>query len=375
MSKIRFLGLDVHADTIAASVAEPDGEVRPLGIIPNRLESVRKLVTKLGPMNQMRACYEAGPTGYVLYWQLTALGVCCEVVAPSLVPVKAGDRVKTDRRDAAKLARSYRAGDLTPVWVPDAAHEALRDLVRAREDAKQDQLRARHRLSKFLLRHGRRPPENVKKSWTQKYLTWIKEQVHLDQPALEATLLDYIREVDHMAERIQRLEKSIDEAIEKAPPEMRAVIEALQALRGVAKITAVSVVAEVGSLSRFDKARQLMGYSGLVSSEFSSGNRIRRGHITKTGNAHLRRVIMEAAWAYQHRPWVGGALLKRQQGLEPEIKEIAWKAQWRLHTRYQKLSARGKNKNQIVTAVGRELLGFIWAIAVRTEARVSTRAA
>jgi transposase len=375
MSKIRFLGLDVHADTIAASVAEPDGEIRPLGVIPNRLESVRKMVAKLGPANQLKACYEAGPTGYVLYWQLTALGVTCEVVAPSLVPIKAGDKVKTDRRDAAKLARSYRAGDLTAVWVPDAAHEALRDLVRAREDAKQDQHRARHRLSKFLLRHGRRPPQDVKKSWTLKYLTWIKEQVHFDQPALEATLSDYVHEVDHMAERIERLEKAIDIAIEKAPAEMRAVIEALQALRGVAKITAVSIVAEVGSLSRFEKPRQLMGYSGLVSSEFSSGNRIQRGHITKTGNAHLRRVIMEAAWAYQHRPWVGGALLKRQQGLEPDIKEIAWKAQWRLHTRYQKLSARGKNKNQIVTAVGRELLGFIWAIAVRTEARCTARAA
>jgi len=375
MSKIRFLGLDVHADTIAASVAEPDGEVRPLGIIPNRLESVRKMVAKLGPANQLKACYEAGPTGYVLYWQLTALGVPCEVVAPSLVPVKAGDKVKTDRRDATKLARSYRSGDLTAVWVPDAAHEALRDLVRAREDAKQDQHRARHRLRKFLLRHGRRPPEDVKKSWTQKYLTWIKEQVHFDQPALEATLLDYVHEVDHMAERIERLEKAIDVAIEKAPAEMRAVIEALQALRGVAKITAVSIVAEVGSLSRFEKPRQLMGYSGLVSSEFSSGNRIRRGGITKTGNAHLRRVLVEAAWAYQHRPWVGGALLKRQQGLDPAIKEIAWKAQWRLHTRYKKLSARGKNKNQIVTAVGRELLGFIWAIAVRTEARGTARAA
>jgi transposase len=375
MSKIRFIGLDVHADTIAASVAEPDGEVRPLGIIPNRLESVRKMVAKLGPVNQLKACYEAGPTGYVLYWQLTGLGVPCEVVAPSLVPVKAGDRVKTDRRDATKLARSFRAGDLTPVWVPDAAHEALRDLVRAREDAKQDQHRARHRLSKFLLRHGRRPPEDVKKNWTQKYLTWIKEQVHFDQPALEATLLDYVREVDHMAERIERLEKSIDEAIQKAPPEMRTVIEALQALRGVAKITAVSIVAEVGSLSRFEKPRQLMGYSGLVPSEFSSGNRIQRGGITKTGNAHLRRVIVEAAWAYQHRPWVGGVLLKRQQGLDPEIKEIAWKAQWRLHTRYKKLSARGKNKNQIVTAVGRELLGFIWAIAARTEARGKARAA
>jgi len=375
MSKVRFIGLDVHADTIAASVAEPDGEVRPLGIIPNRLESVRKMVAKLGPVNQLKACYEAGPTGYVLYWQLTALGVPCQVVAPSLVPVKAGDRVKTDRRDAAKLARSYRAGDLTPVWVPDAAHEALRDLVRAREDAKQDQQRARQRLGKFLLRHGLCPPDTVKKSWTQKYLTWIKEQVHFEQPALEATLLDYVHEVDHMAERIERLEKSIDEAIEKAPQEMRAVIAALQALRGVAKITAVSIVAEVGSLSRFEKPRQLMGYSGLVSSEFSSGNRIQRGGITKTGNAHLRRVIVEAAWAYQRRPWVGGALLKRQQGLDQEIKDLAWKAQWRLHHRYNKLAARGKNKNQIVTAIGRELLGFIWAIGVRTEARASTRVA
>jgi transposase len=261
------------------------------------------------------------------------------------------------------------------VWVPDAAHEALRDLVRAREDAKQDQLRARHRLSKFLLRHGQCPPEDVKKSWTQKYMTWIQEKVHFDQPALEATLLDYVHEVDHEAERIERLEKSIDVAIEKAPAQIRSVIEALQALRGVAKITAVSVVAEVGTLSRFEKPRQLMGYSGLVSSEFSSGNRIQRGHITKTGNAHLRRVIMEAAWAYQRRPWVGGALLKRQQGLDQEVKDIAWKAQWRLHHRYSKLEARGKNKNQIVTAVGRELLGFIWAIAVRTESRASARVA
>ncbi len=279
------------------------------------------------------------------------------------------------RRDAAKLARSYRAGDLTPVWVPDAEHEALRDLVRTREDARQDQLRAQHGLNKFLRRHDRRPPEAVKKSWTLKYMTWIKEQVHFDQPALEATLLDYVHEVDHMAARIQRLEKSIDVAIEKAPPEIRAVIEALQALRGVAKIPAVSIVAEVGKLSRFEKPRQLMGYSGLVSSEFSSGNRIQRGGITKIGNAHLRRVIMEAAWAYQRRPWVGGALRKRQQGLDQEIKDLAWKAQWRLHHRYSKLTARGKNKNQTVTAVGRELRGFIWAIGVRVEGRAAARAA
>ena len=375
MSKIRFIGLDVHADTVAVAVAEPDGEVRSLGVIPNRLETIRKTVAKLGPVENLKACYEAGPTGYVLYWQLTALKVACEVIAPSLVPVKAGDRVKTDRRDAAKLARSYRAGDLTPVWVPDADHEALRDLVRTREDARQDQLRARHRLNKFLLRHDRRPPAEIKKSWTLKYMTWIKEKVHFDLPALEATLLDYVHEVDHMAERIQRLEKSLDVAIEKAPAEMRAVIAALQALRGVAKIGAVSIVAELGSLSRFPKPTKLMGYSGLVSSEFTTGNRVQRGPITKTGNAHLRRIITEAAWAYQRRPWVGGALLKRQQGLDQEIKDIAWKAQWRLYHRYSKLTAHGKNKNQAVTAVGRELLGFIWAIGVRTEARAAGRAA
>ena len=215
MKKIRFVGLDVHAETIAVAVAEPDGEVRSLGTIPNREESVRKLVKKLGPPDQLRACYEAGPTGYVLYWQLTALGVQCDVVAPTLVPVKAGDRVKTDRRDALKLARSHRSGDLTAVWVPDEAHEALRDLVRAREAAKQDQLRARHRLSKFLLRHGKRFPE-AGKAWTLKYMAWVR-QVHFTQAAQEYTMLDYLHEVEHMNERVLRLEQAIEEAVKLAP--------------------------------------------------------------------------------------------------------------------------------------------------------------
>src|SRR5271169_2081172 len=231
--KVRFLGLDVHAETIAVAMAEPDGEVRSLGVIANRAESIRKLMGKLGPVKELRACYEAGPTGYVLYWQLTALGVECEVIAPSLVPTKAGDRVKTDRRDAERLARCQRAGELTAVWVPDAAHEALRDLVRAREAAKKDQLKARHRLGKFLLRHGRRP-EGIK-AWTKKYLEWIQTHVHFDQPALEVTLADYVEEVDHVAARILKLEKAIDEAVEQAPPEIGAVIAALQALRGVAQ--------------------------------------------------------------------------------------------------------------------------------------------
>jgi transposase len=366
MSNVRFIGLDVHAETIAVAEAEPDGEVRSVGVIPNRPESIRKLVKKLGPPEQLRLCYEAGPTGYVLYWQLTALGVKCEVVAPTLVPVKPGDRVKTDRRDALKLARSYRAGDLTAVWVPDAAHEALRDLVRAREAAKKDQLRARHRLGKFLLRQGRRPTTKMN-AWTQTHLAWVKT-VHFEHAAQEATLLDYLHEVEHMADRLARLEHAIDDAVKLAPERMRVVIEALQALRGIAQVSAVTIVTELGELSRFAKPRQLMGYSGAVASEDSTGGRTRRGGITKTGNAHLRRVVIEAAWAYRYRPAVRAALRKRQAAVSPEVKAIAWKAQHRLHARYAWLTAKGKCKQEVVTAVGRELLGFIWAIGVHTEA-------
>jgi transposase len=333
------------------------------------------MIGKLGAVKDLRVCYEAGPTGYALYWQLTQMGVACEVIAPSLIPTKAGDRVKTNRRDANKLARCYRAGELTPVWVPDAAHEALRDLMRAREAAKKDQLKARHRLGKFLLRHGRRP-EGLK-AWTKQYLESIKTHVHFDQPAQEVTLADYLEEVDHAASRIVRLEKAIDEAVRQAPPEIRAVIQALQALRGVAQVTAATVVSEVGSFSRFPSPPSLMGYSGLVASEHSSGNRVQRGSITKTGNAHLRRVVVEAAWAYQHRPNVTGFLLRRQKSLalSEEVKQIAWKAQQRLHKRYKTMQARGKNKNQIVTAIGRELLGFLWAIAVKVEQQVAPKAA
>ena len=375
MKKVRVLGLDVHADTIAVAIAEPgEGEVRSLGIIPNREESVRKLIKKLGPPEQLKACYEAGPTGYVLYWQLTGLGVKCDVVAPTLVPVKAGDRVKTDRRDATKLARSHRSGDLTPVWVPDEPHEALRDLVRAREAGKQDQLRARHRLSKFLLRSGRRPAVGVK-AWTKKYMEWVRKEVRFAQPAQEYTRLDYLHEVEHANERVRRLEEAIAEAVKVAPAPMQEVVQALQALRGIAQISAVTIVSEVGQISRFDRARQLMAYSGTVASEDSSGGRVRRGAITKTGNAHLRRVVIEAAWAYRHRPAIGETLRKRQQGVSEEVKEIAWKAQHRLHKRYHRLAAAGKSQPTTVTAVGRELLGFIWAIGVHAEKSNSYRAA
>jgi transposase len=359
------LGLDVHAETIAVAIAEPDGEVRSLGTIANRAESIRKLVKKLGPVERLKACYEAGPTGYVLYWQLAELGVLCEVIAPTLMPVKAGDRVKTDRRDAERLARSYRSGDLTPVWVPDEGSESLRDLVRAREAAKQDQMRARHRLSKFLLRTGQRPAPGVK-PWTLSYMTWVKK-IHYMQAARESTLLDYLHEVEHMAERVIRREQAITEAVNLASPQMQQVVRGLQAMRGIAQISAVTIVAELGELSRFASARQLMGYSGAVPSENSSGKRTRRGSITKTGNAHLRRIAVEAAWSYRLRPCLGPALRKRQEGVSEQIKEIAWKAQHRLHKRYMRLLAAGKDQRKTVIAVGRELLGFIWAIGVKAE--------
>ena len=277
------------------------------------------------------------------------------MIAPTLVPMKAGDRVKTDRRDAERLARSYRSGDLTAVWVPDAGSEALRDLVRAR-----------HRLSKFLLRMGQRPAPGVK-AWTRSYMTWVRH-LRFTQVAQESTRSDYLHEVEHMGERVVRLEKAIAEAVKVASPEIQEVIQGLQALRGIAQISAVTIAAELGNISRFEGARQLMGYSGAVPSENSSGKRKQQGSITKAGNAHLRRIVVEAAWSYRLRPGVGPALRKRQEGVPEEIKEIAWKAQHRLHKRYMQLSAAGKDQRKIITAVGRELLGFVWAIGTKAEA-------
>jgi len=361
----RYVGMDVHAETIAVAVVEGRKVARSLGTIPNRPEAVRRLVGKLGDPSTLRVCYEAGPTGYVLYWQLTKLGVQCDVVAPSLVPSKSGERIKTDRRDAEKLARAHRSGDLTSVWVPDAAHEALRDLVRAREAAKKDELRAKHRLSKYLLRYGARPAEGCR-PWTQAWWQWVRG-FEFDYAAQNVTLLDYVMEVDHEKQRIARLEAAIDVAVEDAPPHMKAVIDALQALRGVAKITAITVATEVGTFTRFERATQVMGYTGIVPSEHSSGARDRRGAITKTGNSHLRRVLVEAAHHYRHRPRIN----QRQKGLEktlsPQVLDIAWRAQERLHRRHWKLTNKSKPAGKVITAVARELVGFIWAIGVQAE--------
>ena len=275
--KLRFLGMDVHAETIAVAVAEPDGEVRSLGTIANREDSIRKFIKKLGSPEQLRACYEAGATGFVLYWQLAQLDVECTVVAPTLVPKKPGDRVKTDRRDALKLARSHRSGDLTAVWVPDEASEALRDLVRQREAAKQDQLRARHRLTKFLLRSGQRAPLGVK-AWTVRYMQWLA-QVRYTQPAQEVTRLDCMNEVEHMSARVKRLEEAILEVVKQAPQAIQELIRGLQALRGIAHISAVTIASELGNVSsRFESARKLMGYSGAFPSETPVATPSKGGH-------------------------------------------------------------------------------------------------
>lgn len=364
-STMRYVGMDVHAETISAAVAEPDGSVRELGTIPNRAEAIRKLVTKLRGSGDLRICYEAGPTGYALYWQLTALGVPCEVIAPSLIPTKAGDRVKTDRRDATKLAHCYRAGDLTPVFVPDGATEALRDLVRAREVAKQDQLRARHRVSKFLLRHGRQRPEGMR-PWTGRHASWLAEQ-RFDLPSLQAAYDEYRAALTLVADRVDRLERAILDAVRSLTPTQQALVAALATLRGVGHVTAATVVSEITTFRRFPTPRQLMGYAGLVPREHSSGSSRWRGAITKTGNAHLRRVLVEAAWGYRHRPSTTTVLRQRQQGQPAPVLAIAHAAQTRLCARYRRLAARGKPPLFIATTIGRELLGFLWAIGQEIE--------
>jgi len=371
MKKIaRFVGLDVHAETIVVSVAEREGEPSQPWRIPNTPESVRKLVKQLGKPDTLKACYEAGPTGFVLYWQLAHLGVECLVAAPTLIPKKPGDKVKTDGRDAMNLARLLRSGDLTAAWVPSPEDEALRDLVRARAAAKKDEVRAKHRLEKFLLRRGVRAPKAYR-GWIRR-LEWAKT-LRMDHPAQEVVRLDHINEVDHARSRLEHLERAIDDAIAAAPLKTRKLVEALQALRGIARTTAASVVAEVGSFERFEHPKQLMGYVGIVSSEETTGSRVRRGPITRTGNAHLRHVTVEAAWSYRFPPNISPALRKRQVGLPQETCEIGLKAQRRLHKRYKHLVMAGKSTQEAATAVGRELLGFIWDVGRKTEAMLKSQ--
>ena len=355
----KYVGLDVHKATIAVVVAEEGrGEVRSYGTIRNTPEAVAKLVKRLGPAERLVCCYEAGPCGYGLQRQLTGLGAACTVVAPSLIPTRPGDRVKTDRRDAEKLARLLRAGELTSVWVPDEAHEALRDLSRAREAARDDRHRARQRLGKLLLRLGVVEPSGTKR-WTQAYHRWLGG-LTLPQPLQQVVLEDAIAAVEVGTGRLKKLEGEVKQAATSgrhAP-----LIAALQSLRGVGVVTAVTLVAELGDLGRFPAPRPLMAYLGLVPSEHSSGASRRRGRITRAGNSHVRHVLVQAAWHYRHAPKLTRALAKRQAGQPDAVTAVAWRAQERLSARYRKLAGR-KGRQKAVIAVARELAGFLWALA------------
>lgn len=356
---VKFVGLDVHKDSIVIAVAEQGRESgRVVGSVPHEGKALSKVLDKLGPRPLVACCYEAGPTGYGLARALKAAGWSCEVIAPSLVPKRSGQRSKTDNRDALKLAQSYRSGDLVAVFIPDEGTEAIRDLERAREDAKKAERVARHQLSKFLLRHGR--CYSGKTTWNDAHRAWIAKQ-EFAEPAQQHVLSDGLATVDAATLRCRQLTERLRELA--ADWGLAPLVKALQAMRGIEFVTAVTLAAEVGDFRRFATASDFMGYVGLVPSEQTSGNHRRQGPITKTGNAHVRHVLVESAWHYRRAPRLSKAVRERSVGLSPQVCAIAWKAQKRLHSRLHRLISRGKTRPEAVTAVARELAGFVWAIA------------
>lgn len=358
---IIFIGLDVHKDSIEIVVAEGFGkqEVRHYGKIGGDLASLEKAVKKLKRNgSELRFVYEAGPCGYEIYRYLIKQGLSCTVIAPSMIPKKTGDRIKNDRRDAETLARLFRAGELTAVYVPREDDEAMRDLSRARGDGIKALMAARQRLGSFLLRHGFR--YSGRTAWTVSHFRWLAT-IKMPHAAQQITLQEYIHAVMECRDRVIRLA----DLMQKLVPTWRLapVVKAVQVLRGVAPLTAATTVAEIGDLGRFNHPRELMAYLGLVPSEHSSGKTTKRGSITKTGNGHVRRALVEAAHTYCHPARVSRVLLKRHEGQPKRILDIAWKAQVRLCGKYRRLMAKGKSRNMAVTAVARELSGFMWAIA------------
>ncbi len=359
MSKIVYVGMDVHKNSISIALADSENsEVRFYGKIGGDLAAVDKVVRKIistGATPQF--AYEAGPCGYGLYRHLKSKGFECMVVAPSLIPKKVGERIKTDRRDAKNLARLFRSGDLTSIYVPTEDDEAIRDLVRCREDAVIVQRQVRQRLNAFLLRLGRIYQKKTR--WTKIHMNWLS-RISFDHPAQQITFQEYIDAIIDSTNRVERITKEI--RVQVGSWARADIVHAFMSLRGVSFVTAVVTAAELGDLRRFKTPKHLMAYLGLIPSEHSSGDTVRRGAITKTGNKHVRRVLVEAAWSYKMKARKTNILIKRQEGLSKNIKEISWNAQIRLCGKYRLLSARGKTKQNTVTAIARELSGFIWAI-------------
>jgi len=361
---VHYLGLDVHKETIAVSIAPQNStEVRRYGMIGGSLDAVDKLLKKLSQQQdiELRVAYEAGPCGFVICRHLRHQGFHCDVVAPSLIPKKASDKVKTDRRDADQLARLFRAGELTAIHVPDQEDEAVRDLVRARFAAMTDQRQARNRLKGFLLRLGFR--YTGKSSWNDAHRRYLSGLI-MPQAPQQIAFQEYLHAINDATERLERLTQAVEDALPgwKWEP----VVRALMSLRGVQVLTAMTLVAEVGDFSRFADPRSLMHFFGLTPSEHSSGGSRTQGGITKCGNAHCRRVLTEAAWHYRLKPQVSEAMQKRQQQQSKPVRLIAWKAQQRLHKRFRQLSAKKKSV-VAAAAIARELAGFVWAIACQVK--------
>ena len=357
MKSTTIIAFDQHAATTVAAVLLPGHRTPALHTLASDSATIVRFVERLRRERAVICCYEAGPCGFELQRALSAREIPCDVIAPALIPRRPGDRIKTDRRDAGQLAILYRAGALTAIHIPTDQEEAARDLLRCREDIRADLLRARHRLSKFLLRHGRRFTA-TKKAWSKRHGIWLRAQTW-PLAALDQTHRAYLRAVEEAVARLRAVEEDLRSLLDLEP--LRPRVQRLRCFRGIDDLTALTIAAELGDARRFPTAPSTMAFVGLVPSEHSSGTKQARGAITKTGNAHLRRVLVESAWHYRHHPLVSAALRQRQQGAPAAVIAQAWTAQHRLHRRYQRLAARGKPKQHIVTAVARELTGFVWA--------------